>query len=157
MTSQPIEPNRTLIIVPIHFREACQFITQYHRHHAAPPGYKFAVAVQANNTIVGVAMTGRPVSRYLDDHFTLEVTRCCTNGIPNGCSLLYGACRRAAKALGYRQIITYILATEPGTSLRAAGWTCLGPTGGVNWNCRGLPRKDSTSPGIKVKYISTLC
>ena len=40
---------------------------------------------------------------------------------------------RAAKALGYKRIITYTLASEPGTSLRAAGWKCEGKSGGKRW------------------------
>ena len=38
-------------------------------------------------------------------------------GVKNGCSMLYGAAWRAARALGYRRLGTYTLQTEPGTSL----------------------------------------
>ena len=141
-----------LYIAPIHFREACAFIAQHHRHHRPPQGYKFAVSVYADAQIVGVATCGRPVSRVLDNHFTLEVTRVCTDGTMNACSMLYGACRRAAKALGYQQIITYILSTEPGTSLKAAGWKCLGPAGGGDWNCPSRPRRTQAPTTPKVKY-----
>jgi hypothetical protein len=48
------------------------------------------------------------------DGFTAEVTRLATDGTKNVCSLLYAACWRAARALGYRKLITYILASEPG-------------------------------------------
>ena len=61
---------------------------------------------------VGAAMTER----------VLEVTRLVTDGTANACSLLYAAAARVGKELGYERIQTFILATEPGTSLRAAGW-----------------------------------
>jgi hypothetical protein len=90
----------------------------------------------------GVAIVGRPVSRVLDDGWTLEVSRVATDGVRNGCSMLYGACRRAAFALGYRRLVTYVLSTEPGTSLRAAGWKCVGEIRGKSWNMPGRPRVD---------------
>lgn len=120
---------------PISFREACAFIAQHHRHHAPSAGWKFGVAVNDGQGVVGVAMIGQPVARLLDDGFTLEVTRCCTDGTKNAASMLYGAAWRAAKALGYRRLVTYTLAdTEPGTSLRAAGWTAVHRTAGGTWN-----------------------
>ena len=39
-----------------------------------------------------------------DDGTTIEVTRVCTDGTANACSLLYGAMWRAAKALGYLRL-----------------------------------------------------
>ena len=72
--------------------------------------------------LVGVAMVGRPVARKLCDGITAEVVRVCTDGTRNACSILYAACARAAKSLGYHRILTYTLESEPGVSLRAAGW-----------------------------------
>ena len=83
--------------------------------------------------VCGVAICGRPVSRHLDDGETLEVNRLCTDGTYNSCSILYGACAKIAKAMGYRKIITYILMSEPGTSLKASGWICEGEAGGEVW------------------------
>ncbi len=91
---------------------------------------------------MGVAIVGRPVSRYLDDGATLEVNRLCSTGEKNVCSFLYGAAARAAKALGYQRIITYTLDTEPGTSLRAAGWECRGLAGGKRWTGQRRPAAD---------------
>jgi hypothetical protein len=106
---------------PITFREACTFVAEHHRHHKPPRGHKFSVAVEHAGEIVGVAMAGRPVARALDDGFTLEVNRTCTDGTRDVNSMLYGATWRAAKALGYRRLITYTQAGESGASLRAAG------------------------------------
>lgn len=111
-----------LELVPVSFRQAQAFIAAHHRHHKPPAGMKFAIGVTAGGELTGVATVGRPVARHLDDGFTLEVNRTCTDGTPNVNSMLYGAAWRAAKALGYRRLITYTQASESGASLRAAGW-----------------------------------
>lgn len=85
---------------------------------------------------------GRPVARHNDDGWTCEVTRVATDGCKNACSALYGAAWRAAKALGYRRLITYTLASEPGTSLRAAGWRVIGQVKGRSWWTPTRPRFD---------------
>lgn len=117
-----------LTLVPVTFAEARAFVAAHHRHHLPPIGHKFSIGAAdvSSGGLVGVITVGRPVARALDDGWTLEVTRCCVlEGVKNGCSLLYGAAWRAGKALGYRRLITYTLASEGGTSLRAAGWTAL--------------------------------
>lgn len=76
---------------------------------------------------------GRPVSRILDNGLTCEINRLCTNGIKNGCSKLYGACCRIAREMGYDKIITYILESENGASLKASNFRCCGSAGGVKW------------------------
>lgn len=131
-----------LSLVPITFRQACDFILEHHRHHLPPQGYLFGVAVSDGKRIVGVATIGRPVARRLQDGFTAEVTRCCTDGTKNAASMLYAAAWRAARAIGYRRLITYTLATEKGTSLQAAGWKEIGRAGGGSWNVPSRPRKD---------------
>lgn len=78
-------------------------------------------------------MCGRPVSRYLDDGLTCEINRVCTDGTHNACSMLYGACCRVAKAMGYKKIITYTLMSENGASLRASNFTDTGEAGGTHW------------------------
>lgn len=83
--------------------------------------------------MVGVAVCGRPVSRYLDDGLTCEINRLCTDGTRNACSMLYGACCRVAKAMGYNRIITYTLQSENGASLKASNFTCEGLAGGMHW------------------------
>jgi len=112
-------------IVPISFAEANAFVEQHHRHHAATVGAKFCIAVAEGDEVVGVAIVGRPVARHLDDGWTLEVNRTCTDETKNANSMLYGAAWRATKALGYRRLITYTQANESGVSLRAAGWRIL--------------------------------
>ena len=86
-----------LHIVPIKQDEAKAYINQKHRHHKAPVGSIFQVAAAKDGKIVGVAMVGRPIARKLDNGWTLEVNRLCTDGTKNACSMLYSACWRVAK------------------------------------------------------------
>lgn len=132
----------TLKITPIDLAEANAFVSIYHRHHKAVVGCKFCVAVSESEKIVGVAIVGRPVSRHLDNGWTLEVNRCCTDGTKNACSMLYSASWKAARALGYQRLITYTLPEEGGASLKASNWKCIGLRGGGNWNVKSRPRID---------------
>lgn len=132
-----------LHLQPITYAEACVFIAAHHRHHLPPQGWKYGVAVNDGERVVGVITVGRPVARNLDNGLTLEVTRCCTIGTHNAASMLYGAAWRAAKALGYTRLVTYTLISEPGTSLRAAGWRSLYQTAGGSWDREGRPRVDT--------------
>jgi hypothetical protein len=133
-----------LTITPISLDEANAFVEVHHRHHNPVPGAKFCIAVSDEEQKVrGVAIVGRPVARHSDDGWTLEVNRCCTDGARNACSMLYGSAWKAAKAMGYKRLITYTLPEEGGASLRAAGWQLIGLRGGGNWNCATRPRIDT--------------
>lgn len=111
-----------LTIVPLTFRAAAEFVREHHRHNAPPTGHKFSIGVIDDiGTLRGVAMVGRPIARAFDDGLTVEVNRTCTDGYPNANSALYGAAWRAARAMGYRRMVTYTQADETGASLRAAG------------------------------------
>lgn len=101
---------------------ANSYVIEHHRHHGPVVGHKYSLGLYKDEALVGVAIVGRPSSRYLDDGKTLEVTRLCTTGIHNGCSQLYAACAKEAKKIGYSKVITYILESEKGTSLIASGW-----------------------------------
>ena len=57
------------------------------------------------------------------------------------CSMLYGAARRAAKALGYSKIITYTRADESGVSLKGAGWVAVAEVDGESWDRDDRPRE----------------
>jgi len=122
--------------------DANAFVAAHHRHHKPVVGHKFSLGSVLEGDLVGVVIVGRPVSRMRDDGSTLEVTRLCTNGAKNACSFLYGAAARAAFALGYRRIGTYILKSEDGTSLRASGWRLIGERGGGSWSSPSRPRVD---------------
>jgi len=142
-----------LELQPITYKEACEFIKKHHRHHLPPQGWKFGIAVNNGTKIVGVITVGRPVARHLDNGWTLEVTRSCTDGTKNANSMLYGAARRATFALGYKRLITYTLQKESGSSLLAAGYKCLGKAGGGNWNVKSRPRVDTPNHLRKQKLL----
>ena len=129
-----------LRVVPCTITRARAFVGAHHRHLAPPLSGLFAVGIARGEEIVGVAIVGRPVARKLQDGDTAEVTRVCTEGERNGCSMLLAACRRGAHALGYRRLITYTLTSEPGTSLRAAGWQEVAKVRGRSWSCSSRPR-----------------
>ena len=143
-----------LEIVPMTLREANAFVEQNHRHHG-PVGHKFSIGISDAEKIVGVAIVGRPVSRHLDDGWTLEVNRLCTDGSRNACSALYAAAWRAARAMGYKRLVTYILESETGTSLRAAGWKCVGQAGGLRWTGRRRPEVDLYPAQMKIRFEKT--
>lgn len=113
-----------LSIKPISLANANAYIIDKHRHHDKVQGHKYSLACYDDDKLVGVACVGRPVSRYFDNAETLEVTRLCTDGTYNACSILYARCAKVAKDMGYKKIITYILDTENGSSLKASGWHC---------------------------------
>ena len=143
-----------LELQPITLREANRFVERHHRHHGPARGCLFCVAVNDGDQVVGVAIVGRPVSRVLQaSGYVAEVTRVCTlPGYRNACSKLYGACRRAAFAIGWRRLITYTLDSESGASLRGAGWKCLGTAGGGSWDRPSRPRVDTHPTGQKLLW-----
>ena len=111
-----------LRIAPSSISAARKFVGQHHRHNLPPQGGLFACRLEEDGETRGVAIIGRPVARKLDDGYTAEITRCCTDGVSNGCSMLYGAAVRACRALGFHSVITYTLQSETGASLKASNW-----------------------------------
>ena len=143
-----------LTVKPMSLADANRFVAEHHRHHKPVRGHKFSLGCMANGRLAGVAIVGRPVSRYLDDGLTLEVNRLCTDGTKNACSFLYGAAARAAKVLGYHRIVTYILDTENGSSLKAAGYTCEGRADGLEWNGAKAPKQADQYPRqMKTRWV----
>jgi hypothetical protein len=140
---------------PIFQKPAKAFIKRLHRHHRPPVGIIFAVSVTDGKRVVGVATVGRPVARKLQDRWTVEVTRLCTDGTPNACSKLYAAAWQTARAMGYKRMVTYTLEDEPGTSLKAAGWHFLYMTDGDSWDVPSRPREDKHPIGAKRVWSAT--
>ena len=131
-----------LTVSHIELKEANAYVTANHRHHKAVRGHRFSLACYEDGRLCGVAIVGRPRSRRIDQHMTVEVLRLCSDGTKNVCSKLYGACRRAAKALGYHRLITYTLADENGKSFLASGFPYCYTNKGGSWNQPGRPRSD---------------
>ena len=140
-----------IAIHPLTLAEAKAYIADHHRHHKPPVGHRFSIGcADEHGQVRGVIVVGRPVARHYDDGLTAEVTRCCTDGTRNVASMLYGAAWRAAKAMGYRRLITYTRADESGDSLRGAGWRVLAERSArPGWSCRTRPRVDTTEHGVQ--------
>ena len=141
-----------LALMPLTLDEANAFVEQHHRHRGPVVGAKFCIGATKGDSVVGVAIVGRPVARPLDDGLTLEVNRLCTDGTPHVCSMLYGAAWRAAKAMGYAKMITYTMTTEAGASLRAAGWRVVGEVKGRSWSTPSRPRIDTAPLQDKLRW-----
>lgn len=129
---------KMLKVKHIELAKANAYVEENHRHHPKVQGHKFSIACYDNERLCGVAIVGHPQGRKLDDGETLEVLRLCTDGTKNACSMLYGRCARIGKEFGYEKIITFILESESGTSLKASGWECEDiKCGGLDWsNCQ---------------------
>jgi hypothetical protein len=124
-----------LFILPCELKEARDYITRFHRHHRPPQGHRWSIkAVDEDGNIHGVAVVGRPVGRHQQDGSTLEITRLCTDGTRNTVSFLVGACKRIARAFGWKRLISYTLIEENGASWKASGMTQTGETSGGAWS-----------------------
>ena len=145
-----------LTTVPLTRAEAVAFIEQHHRHHKPAQGDKFRFGCLAGGELVGVIQVGRPVNRILDDGSILEVTRLCTDGTVNACSFLYARAAKIARLMGYRKIITYILDSEHGASLRAAGWCKEGDVVGRSWSCASRERQTTAPTCDKQRWSKEL-
>lgn len=131
-----------LTIVPCTLAQANAYVERHHRHNGKPWIARFALACADESGVVhGVAIVGTPDGYSSVDGFTAEAKRVCTDGYKNACSMLYAASWKAARAMGYRRLITYTLPEESQSSLKALGWTCIPNCGGVPWGTSGK-RKD---------------
>lgn len=143
-----------LRIVPVSLAVANEFVADWHRHHQPVVGHRFSLGCISLpiQTLVGVAICGRPVARMVDAARVVEVTRLCTDGTENACSALYGASARVAKAMGFETIQTYILDSEHGVSLKAAGWRQVARTAGGAWAHTSGPRNNDHPLEPKRRY-----
>ena len=127
-------------IVPLTLKQANELVTNLHRHHKPVIGHRFSLGVECHGKLVGAAIIGRPVAGKGEtnerQYVIASVTRLVTDGTRNACSFLYSAAARAAKELGYEEIETFILDSEPGTSLRAAGWSFVSTSPARSWDGR---------------------
>jgi hypothetical protein len=139
---------------PLTIVQANEFIETHHRHHKRVQGHRFSIGAEdETGKLLGIVVIGRPVARGCDPYRTAEVTRLATDGSKNVCSFLYAAAARAAQAMGFDKIQTYILESEPGISLRASGWEKEAETQGGQWSgTDGKPRRQDQPTCIKHRY-----
>ena len=144
---------RCLNIRPCELRDANAFVERLHRHHKKAQGHRWSTAVTlSDGTVVGVAIVGRPLARMTDQRRIVEAVRVCTDGTPNACSSLYGAVCRQALTLGYEKAQTFILDSESGASLRAAGWFPVAYSDGGTWSRPSRGREDKAPLDRKVRW-----
>lgn len=136
----------SLELRPLTLKQANDLVAELHRHHKPCVGHRFSIGVFDGDRFVGAAIVGRPVARKTDQYDVAEVSRLVTDGTKNACSILYAACARAAEAMGFIRIQTFILASEPGTSLKASGWVSLGGRGGGDWNSKSRGGRRTDQP-----------
>ena len=147
----------SLELVAVALDVANEFVAKHHRHHYEVVGHKFSLGCLKDGELVGVAIVGRPVARMVNSNEVVEVTRLCTDGTKNACSFLYGACARAAKALGYKKVQTYVLDTENATSLKASNWKYEALTAGGVWtHTDGKPRRNDQPQVPKQRWSRDL-
>ena len=136
-------------IVPVTKQEAQDYVEIYHRHLGKSIRSVFEIGIaDDDDKIRGVVIVGYPVARAHDNGWTLEVNRCCTDGVKNGNSMLYSAAWRVTRNLGYTKLITYTHKSESGASLRGSGWKVIAETKGKTWNSKKRPRIDTTSVDV---------
>ena len=147
----------SLTLVPLTLAEANELVRRWHRHHQPVPGCKYVIGASDGEAVRGAIIVGRPVARHYDDGWTLEVTRCVTDGTRNAPSLLYGAAQRVAFGLGYRRLITYTRTDESGASLRGVGWKCVAKREARSWAeaSKARPRVDKSDPAERLLWEVT--
>ncbi len=123
-----------MVIRPLTLKQANALVTTLHRHHKPCRGHRFSVGCFEGDRLLGAAIVGRPVAAAVSQYEVAEVSRLVTDGSKNVCSFLYSACARVCREMGFKKIQTYILESEPGTSLIASGWSFETNTQGRDWN-----------------------
>lgn len=147
----------SLKILPLTLKQLNEFVALHHRHHKPVQGHRFSIGVASDGEIVGACSVGRPVARSCDPYLVAEVTRLVTNGTYNACSILYSAAARAARAMGFEKIQTYILESEPGTSLKASGWHMEATSPGGQWkHTDGKARRTDQPTEPKQRWVKNL-
>lgn len=122
-----------LVLRPCTVKAAAPFVRKVHRRLSKVQGAMWAVQVLREGEMVGVALVGSPARVWNGD--TLTVLRVAViEGNRNACSMLYGACSRAARDMGAENCVTYTHLDEHGASLKASGWIDDGLTDGGEWN-----------------------
>uniref|UniRef100_A0A6M3KGF0 N-acetyltransferase domain-containing protein n=1 Tax=viral metagenome TaxID=1070528 RepID=A0A6M3KGF0_9ZZZZ len=142
--------------VPTTLAEANAFVGEVHRHHDEVVGHRFSFGAEVDGKLVGTVICGRPVAPKTEQYKILEVTRLCTDGTDNACSFLYGAAAKIGKIMGFKRVQTFILPTESGVSLKAAGWVFDGVCEKSGRGFQSRPGRKGDSHGPKHRWIKEL-
>ena len=143
-----------LVLRPVTVKAALPFVRAVHRRLPRVQGAMWAVSVLRGAERVGVALVGH-AARLLAEDDCLSVLRCAViEGHHNACSMLYGACSRAAKAMGATDLVTYTHADENGASLKASGWIYGGSTTGGEHSRAGRKRAPAVDAAPKQRWYA---
>ena len=115
--------DNTIYLVPASLQEANDYLAGRIRQYRPMHGCKFSVGCALDGKLVGAVIVGR----CRDDAQAVQIDRIYTTGGRAAYGMLYGACARAAQALGYWKIIAFLPADRPDSALRAAGWIRADP------------------------------
>jgi hypothetical protein len=147
-----------LSVRPCTLKQANDLVTAWHRHHYPVVSHRFSLRVEdEQGNVHGACIVSRPAARHTDQFNVCEVARLVTDGTQNACSALYGAAAKTARAMGFERIQTFVLESEPGTSLKATGWSFDGITDNRRnrWGTRPGRRRDQPE-GTKQRWIKVL-
>ena len=149
-------PRTRLRVRPITRSAAFAWVGREHKHLPPPAGWLFGVAVESDGALCHVVVLGRPTARALQNGLTAEVTRAASPKThaptPHAASKGLAAITRAALALGYTRLVSYVSADEQGTTYRAAGWWPTAITDGGEWSRPSRSRKAAVQPCRKVRW-----
>jgi hypothetical protein len=142
-------------LIPLTRDAAMAFVLLHHRHCRRAAAHRGALGLMIDGTLTGVVIIGNTCKETMKRHpLRVEVTRLCVpEGAPRGaCSWLYARARRAAAALGFREVTTCTLDEESGASLRGAGWTVVGELPArkgkrAGYGCATRPRETIPTDG----------
>ena len=95
-----MKPDQDISLVPISLGEANEYMAKHIRQYRPMPGCKFTVDCALDGELAGAAIVGR----CRDDAQAVQIDRIYTTGSRTAYGMLYGACARAAQALGYWRI-----------------------------------------------------
>jgi hypothetical protein len=115
-------------IIPMTLKVANDFVEAHHRHSArtSNDGGKFAIGLEHDGQLVGVAIVGRPIARMLQQRqeFPAELLRLCTSPAcpKGGGSKLYSRAKRIWQLMGGTHWHTYTLDKESKATMRGVGF-----------------------------------
>jgi hypothetical protein len=86
-------------VVDLSLKDAEEFLSKHERHYKSPAEPICAIGVADSGGLHGAAILGRR------ENAVGELAHIYVDGASHGYSLLYGACWRALKALGYEKAV----------------------------------------------------
>ena len=145
---------KNLKCIPLTLKEANAFVIEHHRHSKQCRGHRFSLGAVYKDELVGAAIIGRAINRYLDNRFTAEILR---NSVlekaPKGTFIfLYSRAMKVWQSQGGKKILTYTLETEPGSSLKAVNFNAAAKTGFFKGGWQNRSNRREYTPIRKIRW-----